>query len=693
MKKGFTLVELLGVIAIMAVIMMIAVPVFQGVRERTNQSVYETKIASVQAASEKYATDTGKTVFDIRTLISQGKLEADNESGEYLNPVNGEDMRCYVVSVRYENLQYYANVHETKVCYSEEELESMYGAIQIVAYNATKTDIVSAEYEGWYNEPLFLGYQIMDNEMYTVENLKKISWVGDRNTTCTKEEGNLDHCLYYSDVAIGSDKTITNMNVSFEATFEMDQGVEFISHTSKFISIDLESPKVTSVNVELGTTNKSGKRVEIEMTDGNGSGLLEYKMIKVESASSPMPTCANESGYKLITQSKMVEYKDNGYYYICVKDKVGNDNQDTLAGTKTEVTGVDYSSVDGKTFRIVSSGESTPLKVNATIELNGNEDISKLKMCVSNTGHLQNCSWQNYQSSFTWTLEGNADCESRTVYLSISDEAGNVSHLISNEYSPVDTVNYNANGGSLTNTNDAKKTACYNGNYPTPTATRVGYRFDGWYTLATGGDKITNTTKVNFNGVKTLYAHWTTNTYTISYNANGGNGAPANQTKTRGVALTLSDIIPNRGYYGFISWNTRQDGKGQSFAPGSQFTIDENTTLYAQWEEDRIPPTINCLYKQDNIRKGSIKVKDIVSISDTGPSGLSSVIFYGKNSAPVSLTDSVTTEEGCIQLRAKDKAGNLTIKRCCTGLDNYGPVPPYTLTEVKALALQECDYL
>ena len=71
--------------------------------------------------------------------------------------------------------------------------------------------------------------------------------------------------------------------------------------------------------------------------------------------------------------------------------------------------------------------------------------------------------------------------------------------------------------------------------------------------------------------------------YTISYNANGGSGAPSNQTKDGGIDLTLSSTVPTRTGYAFAGWNTQADGSGTSYASGATFTGNANTTLYAQW--------------------------------------------------------------------------------------------------------------
>lgn len=224
------------------------------------------------------------------------------------------------------------------------------------------------------------------------------------------------------------------------------------------------------------------------------------------------------------------------------------------------------------------------------------------------------------------------------------------------------TVTFNANGGTCST---ASKSVTYNSTYGTlPTPTRTGYTFNGWFTAASGGTKVTTDTTVTITAAQTLYAQWTLNTYTIvfngngstsgsmsnlsmtygtaknltantfaktgytfngwntksdgtgtayadkasvnnltstngatvtlyahwkintfsvSFNANGGSGAPSAQTKTYGTALTLSSTKPTRTGYTFTSWNTKADGSGTSYAAGASYTANSDITLYAQW--------------------------------------------------------------------------------------------------------------
>jgi len=73
-------------------------------------------------------------------------------------------------------------------------------------------------------------------------------------------------------------------------------------------------------------------------------------------------------------------------------------------------------------------------------------------------------------------------------------------------------------------------------------------------------------------------------TYTVSYNANGGNGAPGSQTKTHGATLTLSNTVPSRAGYTFLGWATSSTVTSVSYQPGGLYTANAGIILYAVWD-------------------------------------------------------------------------------------------------------------
>ena len=81
--------------------------------------------------------------------------------------------------------------------------------------------------------------------------------------------------------------------------------------------------------------------------------------------------------------------------------------------------------------------------------------------------------------------------------------------------------------------------------------------------------------------------------YSVTYNANGGSGAPTAQTKWNGVALTLSTTKPTATGYTFKNWNTKADGTGTSYSSGASYTTNAALALYARWTANSYTVTFN----------------------------------------------------------------------------------------------------
>ena len=124
------------------------------------------------------------------------------------------------------------------------------------------------------------------------------------------------------------------------------------------------------------------------------------------------------------------------------------------------------------------------------------------------------------------------------------------------------------------------------------------------------------------------------NVITVNYNANGGSGAPTSQDKYNTVDLTLSSTKPTRTGYAFVSWNTSIDGSGTSYQPGSKYTANESTTLYAIWKaNDTTSPTCTLSADASNITATASDDKGIAyqgwSSSYSGSNSTSKSIAVG----------------------------------------------------------------
>ena len=72
--------------------------------------------------------------------------------------------------------------------------------------------------------------------------------------------------------------------------------------------------------------------------------------------------------------------------------------------------------------------------------------------------------------------------------------------------------------------------------------------------------------------------------YTLSYNANGGSGAPSSQVNS--ATYTIPATIPTRNGYVFIGWSTSNTATTATYLSGDIVTLSANTTLYAVWQVD-----------------------------------------------------------------------------------------------------------
>ena len=111
---------------------------------------------------------------------------------------------------------------------------------------------------------------------------------------------------------------------------------------------------------------------------------------------------------------------------------------------------------------------------------------------------------------------------------------------------------------------------------------RTGYTFNGWNTATDGSGTTYNEGALYTGNVDlALFAKWTANTYTVTFDANGGTPTPPNATVTFGsVYGTLA--TPTRLGYTFNGWFTAASG-GTLVTSGGMVTSTSNHTLYAQW--------------------------------------------------------------------------------------------------------------
>ena len=164
---------------------------------------------------------------------------------------------------------------------------------------------------------------------------------------------------------------------------------------------------------------------------------------------------------------------------------------------------------------------------------------------------------------------------------------------------------------------------------------KTGYSFAGWYTALDGGEKITDFSITSATGERIAYAHYTINTYNITFNSMGGSTV-LGKTAVYNTTFT-APTAPTRLGYGFAGWY-----KDSACTNAWNFSADRianyDLTLYAKWT----PVTIT-------IDKAAVTLNNTGSTSQlnaTITGGQDSLEWYSDNTAvaTVSSTGLITAK-------------------------------------------------
>lgn len=147
------------------------------------------------------------------------------------------------------------------------------------------------------------------------------------------------------------------------------------------------------------------------------------------------------------------------------------------------------------------------------------------------------------------------------------------------------TISFNANGSGQSNTTQSVAHGVSTAIKGASTFSRTGYTLSSWNTAADGsGTSYTTGGSYSFTGNKTLYAQWEANTYTVSFNTNGGVPVPdsADVTYDSIYGSVLNTMVKKTGY-SFEGWFSASTGGTQLFASNFVTTTSDHT-VYARWK-------------------------------------------------------------------------------------------------------------
>ena len=378
----------------------------------------------------------------------------------------------------------------------------------------------------------------------------------------------------------------------------IDKAGNISEEKSVDIKIDKTAPNKPSISNSKENT-WTGSDLPITLTsDDEGSGIDYFEWY--ENGTWTTRALATSQNVGTITYT----VTGNETIRFRVIDKVGNISEESTTVVKLDKTKPSQSfSVASSTSG--SNGWYKALSITTTLS-DSQSGVSSSKYCIT-TGSSCTPSTAATLSNNTFTIALGTNASAQKVCVNTTDKVGNVSSTSCSSTYSVDTtaptakISVSKNGNSITvnaseSSDSGSGIATYyyskDGGNSFISSSSNSYTFtglsDGNYNLALKVSDIAGLTSTTVTSSQTVKYTWV-----VSYNANGGSGAPGNQTKYGGSNLTLSSTKPTRTGYTFLGWNTSSSATTSSYAPGAIYNTNANLTLYAVWQVNKYYLDVN----------------------------------------------------------------------------------------------------
>ena len=153
--------------------------------------------------------------------------------------------------------------------------------------------------------------------------------------------------------------------------------------------------------------------------------------------------------------------------------------------------------------------------------------------------------------------------------------------------------------------------------------------------------------------------------YQISYDANGGTGAPKEQRKVHGTELKISETIPTKTGYEFQGWATTNTATTAELKAGGNYTTDKAVKLYAVWKKYKyLNTTTSKYYMKLSDALNEVKDKETIKAMDyaietTAPTlATAKAITFDLNGQTIVMSNVTLTNNGTLTIAGTN--GTLT---------------------------------
>ena len=605
-KKGYTLIELLAVILIIGLILVLSTYGIIKAVKSSKEKVTTLSEKSIKEAAETYATeknDDSNYWLDItdkenkyfcttiEELMNKGLLDKKAESTKFKKSdfVLVKKNKVTNVNSKAEILTNDNNNDDYKVCSGNIVNEKVTEYPKLDS-GTSYTDEIEVPFTDAKTNPS----STMSDKvcMYgdSTANIKEIGVI--EGNTC-KLQGLKQNEKYYLRVCMKTSRgSYLCSNTESRSTLLVKKPTYTLSSntlTIKYNNANINGEaKYYFKSTVKGTSNINVKRCTLSNNiftcDGNTTTIEKYTWY--QSSSNQINISYTTTGKAKVT-ARTVDKSNN--YNESTKDFTINKYTITFNKGIADKIGGEVSNISKSCYAI--SGQSCSI-TSPDIEKKGYTIIgwNTNKNATTSIWNINTSKSISSSATYYPILKANI----YTITLNNQGATSSGTKKVYYQYNTTKTIN----GTTCYYYTNSSLTTCLSGGYNINKPSKTGYSFKGYYTSTNGsGTNYVNSSGTFINnayktiGDKTLYANWQANTYTITYNANGGSGAPSSQSYTydpnNDTVFYLSSTTPSRSGYTFLGWSLSSTATSASYSAGQRWGTHNanNYTLYAIWKK------------------------------------------------------------------------------------------------------------
>ena len=362
-RNGFTLVELIAVIVVLAILLTLGIGVYNRVFENQQQRAYENKVSMIELSAVKWASESNlsrPTTITVQKLIDDTYYQADRydeDTDEYIveDPRDNSSLLCNTIDIVINNGEPNATMNETKDCdLKNQESDSKYITIYAYQYDSDTKKVGNAltidntNTIAWTKTGVLL--VVNPNGKYKDLTYSKVIFSSGANSHEKEVNNNLLGSVSANTTLANVDSYanayIVDASLFLQAEYTVSlETSEGLKNKDVYVQIDKEAPTIEAI-IEGGYTN-ADKDIRLRGSDGAGSGLKGFYI-------STSPT---DPGNEFIKSDyETIVKKPNGQYFVFGEDNAGNVSEE---GEELDVSNVDKSSPTCR-IEIVNEGNLKP---------------------------------------------------------------------------------------------------------------------------------------------------------------------------------------------------------------------------------------------------------------------------------------------------------------------------------------------